>query len=103
MNAAAVIVLLSTAPILAPGGLPAGWEALDFPKIKAHTAYAWSPSSSAIHASAVKAASGLVYRHRGPVEDTPILRWRWKVSSSIAKGDEHEKAGDDYAARVYRP
>lgn len=101
MNAAALFVLLSTTPVLAPNGLPVNWEPLSFPKIKAQTTYEWSPSSTAIHAVAVKSASGLIYRHKGSVADAPILRWRWKVAGTILNGDEREKSGDDYAARVY--
>ncbi|MDD5301902.1 MAG: DUF3047 domain-containing protein [Elusimicrobia bacterium] len=101
MIPAALFVLLSTAPALAPNGLPQNWEPLSFPKVPAHTTYEWSASSSAIHAVAAKSASGLIFRHRGPVAQAPILRWRWKVAGTILKGDEREKAGDDYAARVY--
>ncbi len=101
MNPAALFVLLSTAPAFGPGGFPANWEPLFFPKIKAHTAYEWSASSAAIHATAVESASGLVFRHQGPVADAPVLRWRWKVAGTIPKGDERAKKGDDYAARVY--
>jgi hypothetical protein len=101
VSTAALFVLLSTAPAFAPGGLPVNWEPLHFPKIPAHTTYEWSASSSAIHAVAVKSGSGLIFRHQGPVVDAPILRWRWKVAGTILTGDEHEKAGDDYAARVY--
>ncbi|MBI4061636.1 MAG: DUF3047 domain-containing protein [Elusimicrobia bacterium] len=101
MNAAALAVLLSTAPALGPGGLPAGWEPLDFPRIKAHTAYEWSASSAALHARAEKSASGLIHRREGPVPELPILRWRWMVSGTVAGGDERRKKGDDYAARVY--
>lgn len=101
MNAAALIVLLSTAPALGANGLPAGWEPLDFPKIKARTAYEWSAASSAVRAVSVKAASGLIRRHQGPVADAPVLRWRWKISGTLPKGDEARKDGDDYAARMY--
>jgi len=101
VNTAALFVLLSTAPVLAPGGLPQSWEPLVFPKITAHTAYEWSPTSAAIHAKADKSASGLIFRYQGSVADAPILRWRWKVAGTISKGDERDKAGDDYAARVY--
>ena len=101
MNAAALFVLLSTTPALAPNGLPVSWETLSFPKIKAHTTYEWSTSSMAIHAVAAESASGLIYRHLGHVADAPILRWRWKVAGTITNGDEREKSGDDYAARVY--
>lgn len=101
MTPAALLVLLSTAPALAPGGLPDHWETLRFSKIPAATAYEWSPSSGALHAKADKSASGLVYRHEGPVADLPILRWRWKIAGTLPKGDESSKRGDDYAARVY--
>ena len=60
--AAALLVLLSTAPVLAPNGLPAGWEPLDFPKIKAHTAYEWSPASGTVHARAAASASDVFAR-----------------------------------------
>lgn len=94
MNAAALVVLLSTAA-------PQGWEPLTFPKIPAHTAYEWSASSSAIHAKSDKSASGLVFRHGGAVAETPVLRWRWKIAGTVPGGDEKHKSGDDYAARVY--
>ncbi len=32
---------------------------------------------------------------------TPMLSWRWKVSRVIDKADMEDKAGDDFAARVY--
>lgn len=101
MNAAALLVLLSSAPALGPAGLPAGWEPLDFPKIKARTSYEWSASSAAVHAVAAGSASGLIHRHQGPVAEAPVLRWRWKIAGTLPKGDERRKAGDDYAARVY--
>lgn len=101
MSPAALLVLLSTAPVLAPGGLPAGWEPLDFPKVKARTAYEWSASSAALHATAAASASGLIYRHRGAVAEAPVLRWRWKIAGTLPRGDERRKSGDDYAARVY--
>jgi len=101
MNAATLVVLLSTAPVLAPNGLPQGWEPLTFPKIAAHTTYEWSSSSAAIHAKADKSSSGLIHRREGPVADLPVLRWRWKVVGTLPGGDERRKAGDDYAARVY--
>jgi hypothetical protein len=101
VTAAALAVLLSSAPLLAPSGLPAGWEELSFPKIKARTAYEWSPSSAAIHAKADRSASGLIYRASVSPAALPVLRWRWKIASPLPRGDEREKSGDDYAARVY--
>jgi len=101
MNTAALIVLLSSAPLLAPSGIPQGWEPLTFPKIKARTSYEWSASSAAIHAKADASASGLVFRRGGAVADAPVLRWRWKIAGTVPGGNEKKKSGDDYAARVY--
>lgn len=100
MNGAALAVLLSTAPALAPNGLPAGWEGVSFGKRPA-TSYEWSVADSAIHAVADKSASGLIVRFSRPVAEAPVLRWRWKVARTLPKGDERRKDGDDYAARVY--
>lgn len=101
MSTATLLILLSSAPVLTPGGLPQGWEPLSFPKIEARTLYDWAASSGALHAFAEKSASGLIARTAGSAAETPILRWRWKIVKTLAQGDEHQKSGDDYAARVY--
>ena len=100
MNAAALVVLLSSVPVLAPSGLPQGWEALTFDGRSA-TSYEWSSVDRALHARASSSASGLIVRMDRPVADAPVLRWRWKVARTLPKGDETRKAGDDYAARLY--
>lgn len=100
MSAEALLVLLSTAPVFTGAGLPTGWEPLAFSGRTA-TAYAWSPVERALHARADASASGLITRLDRPVADAPILRWRWKVTKTLPKGDERRKSGDDYAARVY--
>jgi len=33
--------------------------------------------------------------------ETPVLKWRWKVSRPVAGSDFSHKGGDDYAGRVY--
>lgn len=100
MNAAALVVLLSSVPVLAPSGLPQGWEPLTFDGRSA-TSYEWSAVDRALHARADSSASGLIVRMDRPVADAPILRWRWKVAGTLPKGDEARKSGDDYAARLY--
>lgn len=47
------------------------------------------------------AASGLVYEGRIDLQATPWLRWQWRVERFPAVGNEREKAGDDFALRVY--
>lgn len=46
-------------------------------------------------------ASGVFFEIEYSLEDFPILSWRWKIERTLAKGDAHTKAGDDYAARIY--
>lgn len=91
------------APPAEPGGLPAGWEALTFPKIARHTRYTVVPDGEGhvLMAESEAAASGL-YR---PLDLDPkvyqVLTWRWKVANVLVRGDARTKAGDDYPARVY--
>ena len=46
-------------------------------------------------------ASSLAVVQRVDPAATPLLRWRWRVSNSVAASDLRRKAGDDYAGRVY--
>lgn len=95
------LVLLGAAPSLNDAGLPKGWEPMTFKKIERHTEYAWSKKDKAIHAKSAASASGLIYRLSGPVDARQRLRWRWKVSGTLKKGDAKKKSGDDYPARLY--
>lgn len=54
-----------------------------------------------IKATSDASASALYYKIDFNPRDYPFLAWRWKISNSLAKGDELKKDGDDYAARVY--
>ena len=94
-------VLLSSSPVLEAGGLPKGWEPLTFNKVRRRTQYSWSGPDHALHALSSASASGLIYRLDQEAAAAPILRWRWRVSHAITRGDERSKKGDDYAARVY--
>jgi hypothetical protein len=54
-----------------------------------------------IKATSEASASALYFEIGFDPKDYPFLTWRWKVSNTLAKGDELKKEGDDYAARVY--
>ncbi len=95
------VVLLSSTPVLNAGGFPQGWEPLTFKNIGRRTEYSWSGPEHALHAISSASASGLIYRLDQEAVAAPILRWRWRVSHAITRGDERSKKGDDYAARVY--
>jgi hypothetical protein len=54
-----------------------------------------------LKAESRKAASGLYKEVNRDPREFPVLRWSWKIESTILKGDGRTKDGDDYAARVY--
>ncbi|MEE8425162.1 MAG: DUF3047 domain-containing protein [Elusimicrobiota bacterium] len=98
---AAAGALLTGEPALGADGLPEGWTALTFRKVERHSEYRWSKTERALHATSRDAASGLIMRLSGDARKTPILRWRWRVSGILPKGDARKKSGDDYPARIY--
>ena len=46
-------------------------------------------------------ASGLFYRERVDLAETPILEWSWRVGETLEGLDETRKEGDDYPLRIY--
>lgn len=84
-------------------GIPAQWEALNFPKIHRHTRYSLISDDRQVvlKAESQNAASGLIHYIRIDPSRYPIIRWRWKIAHVLEEGDVRRKAGDDYAARIY--
>jgi hypothetical protein len=89
----------------APEGdrLPDGWKPLTFPKIERHTIYkvVKDDGIAVVKAASEASASGLTREIKVNLAEYPILRWRWKVSNVLKKGDVTRKEGDDYPARIY--
>lgn len=55
-----------------------------------------------LHAVSRSANAGLLREVARPVPAEARLRWRWKVLASLSgNARERERAGDDYAARVF--
>jgi hypothetical protein len=81
----------------------AGWKPLTFPKIPRHSTYSIlkEDGKSYLVAVAENSASGLIYKKSFNVYQTPIVKWRWKVSNIFQAGDEKKKSGDDYPLRIY--
>ncbi len=47
-------------------------------------------------------ASGLIKKMTVDLNKTPYLNWQWRIENRLfGSYDEKEKAGDDYAARLY--
>ena len=54
-----------------------------------------------VRATSRGTASGLYLQRRIDLDETPILRWTWRVDGTLGDIDERTRAGDDYSARVY--
>ena len=83
--------------------LPSHWEPLYFKDIKRHTDYRLVDKDGrrVIEANADASASGLIRKISIDPKEYPIIRWDWKITGLLKKGNVHEKSGDDYPARVY--
>ncbi|PKN96195.1 MAG: hypothetical protein CVU43_21955 [Chloroflexi bacterium HGW-Chloroflexi-5] len=81
----------------------ANWKPLTFPKIARHSAYSIlkEDGKSMLVAVADNSASGLIYTKAFNIYQTPIIRWKWKVSNIFQAGDAKKKSGDDYPLRIY--
>lgn len=79
------------------------WKPLTFPKIKRSTEYSivFEEDGSHLKAESNASASGIVFKKEFHVFDYPKIRWRWKISNVLKKGNVEIKAGDDYPIRIY--
>jgi len=77
-----------------------GWETKSF---KGTTDYriVQEDGRSVLKADAKAAASGLTKKIKFSPAVYRYLKWNWKVTGTVAGGNESTKQGDDYAARVY--
>jgi hypothetical protein len=46
-------------------------------------------------------ASALIKKVHIDIEKFPFLNWSWRIENRLDTGDEKNKSGDDYAARIY--
>ena len=82
-------------------GDTAGWEEKVF-KGKTRYETVRHDGRSVVRATSRGSASGLYLRRRIDLDETPILRWTWRVDATLGEDiDERTRAGDDYGARVY--
>lgn len=80
------------------------WKPLTFKKIEKHTRYtieSGNPNGFILKAESDGSASGMVWKESFNVKESPILRWKWKVSNVFSKGNAKTKSGDDYPIRIY--
>jgi len=86
-----------------PGQPIAGWQVLKPAPKAPDTRYTLVDEGGAvvIQAEAVASMSGLVRALQPPAAGPSRLQWRWRIERPLANADMTQKAGDDYAARVY--
>lgn len=79
------------------------WRPTYFTKIKEHTEYSIETEGEQnfLKAESSASASGIVLKKEFSLPEYTKVRWRWKISNVYIKGNEEEKAGDDYPMRVY--
>lgn len=77
-----------------------GWESQSF---KGETVYRVVDleGQRVLRAESRAAASGLARRIEVDLEETPRLRWSWRVERPLGRLAERTRGGDDYAARIY--
>ena len=83
--------------------LPPEWKPLSFKKIERHTTYTLVKDGDTVVVKAVAeaSASGLTREIKINPKEYPIIKWHWKVSNILKKGDVQRKERDDYPARIY--
>ena len=77
-----------------------GWEPVVF---SGQTEYRLQADATppAVRAISRASASGLVRKQVVDLKTRPWLQWSWRVDAAPRTGNELQKSGDDYAARVY--
>ena len=83
--------------------VPEGWRHQTLPKVERANDFELV-SDQGQHVLEVRSsasASSWVAPVRIDATRLPLLRWRWKVSHSLAGSDLRTKRADDYAARLY--
>ena len=95
---ATVMVAVATSATLATA---TRWQPVTFSGVRA-TEYTHErlEDGVALRAESTRAASGLVVELDADLEPTAIS-WRWRVERCLDNAAEHERAGDDFAARVF--
>ncbi len=79
------------------------WDDLFFDKIDKHTSYSIveEGENSILKIESVSSASGIIFTETFPVNDFPVIEWRWRAENIISKGNATKKSGDDYPVRIY--
>ncbi|NVN92549.1 MAG: DUF3047 domain-containing protein [Desulfuromonadales bacterium] len=80
----------------------AGWkEQTVFGSKKTIYSFVLDNGRSVLQGKSVNAASALIYKTAIDTRTHPIIAWSWKIDHTLKKGNERNKYGHDFAARLY--
>jgi hypothetical protein len=113
---AAEVASIAPFSAAAPGAaLPAGWREVMLPRVKhaevslvadegatvlrVHSDAAAGSAAHPLRADVAAWSAAHALRTQAPMQ--PTLSWRWKIDRVVEKANLAERAGDDFAARVY--
>lgn len=85
------------------GGIPEPWQVERLDEKVPPTRYRlreWD-GVPAVESHAVASMALLARPLAVDLAKTPVLCWRWRIDAPLVSADMTQKAGDDYAARVY--
>ena len=77
-----------------------GWEIRDFTGVTDYS-LALVDGNQVLVADSHQSASAFYKKIKVDLEKTPILNWSWRKEQSIDPGNELDKNGDDFVARIY--
>ena len=82
---------------------PPGWQPLVFDSIEAKTAYFLTRAEDRTVVQAVSHGSASAYFKKLDLLPSvwPIIKWQWRISHVLNKGNVLSREGDDYPARIY--
>jgi hypothetical protein len=78
-----------------------GWKELSFRNIESGSEYESARGGELLRVRSRGGASMLVLEEEIDVYETPLIRWRWRVTEEIAGQDLRSREGDDAAIRLY--
>ena len=82
--------------------LPAALRLITLPKIKPNVvSLVDDQGTTVLKVESNNSAGSIALPYNIEPTATPILTWRWKASSVLARADMDLKTGDDFAGRVY--
>lgn len=63
--------------------------------------FEWQPGDACLRMTSDNTASARIWEQEIELDENTQLTWRWRVEQDVTAVDRQEKAGDDFAGRIY--